>query len=228
MLLLLRVTNPQRLHPAASYAAPCGGASIQILVVPLPRETFNLSGEYPDLNTTWLSSRYPRSCRQFYGRTTLDAVEGATFPFSLKDLRRSDSCFDPWINLPASAIKRTVFLFSSSTLCRNNEDSSSILCCDSKDSSSCCDLAMPCVLVSSKRWPSDAELSDCTKDRRPERGTAEGCVKGLLQCNAPNSDQTPGYLCKQECRALLRGGSWCGSASMEQSTTLPLASARHT
>src|ERR1700730_1779555 len=117
-----------------------------------------------------------------------EAVIGAAFRCVLgssKDLRRSDSCFDPWIKLPASAIKRTVFLFSSSILCRNNEDSSSILRRNSKDSSSCCDLAMPCVLLSSKGWASDAELSDCTKDRRPERGTAEGCVKGLLQCNTP-------------------------------------------
>jgi hypothetical protein len=26
---------------------------------------------------------------------------------------------------------------------------------------------------------SDAELSDCTRHRRPERGTAEGCVRDL-------------------------------------------------
>jgi len=83
-----------------------------------------------------------------------DAVKGAfrCVLGSSKDLRRSDSCFDPWINLPASAIKRTVFLFSSSILCRNNENSSSILRRNSKDSSSCCDLAMPCMLLSSKGW----------------------------------------------------------------------------
>jgi hypothetical protein len=92
-------------------------------------------------------------------------------------LEPSDSCFDPWINLPASAIKRTVFVFGSSILRRNNEDSSSILRRNSKDSSSCCDLAMPCMRLSSKGWASHAELSDCTKDRRPERRTAEGCVK---------------------------------------------------
>ena len=46
---------------------------------------------------------------------------------SSKDLSRSDSCFDPWINFPASAIKRTVFLFSFSILHCDNEESSSIL-----------------------------------------------------------------------------------------------------
>jgi hypothetical protein len=29
------------------------------------------------------------------------------------------------------------------------------------------------------------ELSDCTRDRRLERGTAERCVKGLLECSTP-------------------------------------------
>ena len=46
---------------------------------------------------------------------------------STKDLSESDSCFDSWINFLASAIKKTVFLFSSLTLRRNIEDSSSIL-----------------------------------------------------------------------------------------------------
>ncbi|MFZ0864410.1 MAG: hypothetical protein WAN18_27360, partial [Candidatus Sulfotelmatobacter sp.] len=85
-----------------------------------------------------------------------DAVIGVTFRFVLgssKDLSRSDSCFDPWINLPASAIKRTVFLFSSSILRRKNEYSSSILRRNNDDSSSCCDLGMTCVLLSSIGWP---------------------------------------------------------------------------
>src|ERR1017187_10777119 len=123
--------------------------------------------------TGWSKPRSERVNERCYA--TFRSVLG----FS-KDLSRSDRCFDPWINFPASAIKRTVFVFSSSILRRNNEDSSSILRRNSKDSSSCCDLAMPCMLLSSKGWASHAELSDCTKDRRPERGTAEGCVKGLL------------------------------------------------
>ena len=32
---------------------------------------------------------------------------------------------------------------------------------------------------------SDAELSDCARDRRRERVSAEGCVRGLLQCSTP-------------------------------------------
>jgi len=34
--------------------------------------------------------------------------------------------------------------------------------------------------VEQHKVASDAELSDCTRDRRPEPGTAEGCVKGPL------------------------------------------------
>src|SRR5438094_3059147 len=48
-----------------------------------------------------------------------------------RDLTCADSCFDSWINSPASTIKRAVFLFSSSTLRRNKADSSS--CCDLAD-----------------------------------------------------------------------------------------------
>src|SRR5947207_4205615 len=48
-----------------------------------------------------------------------------------RDLTCADSCFDSWINSPASTIKRAVFLFSSSTLRRNKADSSS--CCDLGD-----------------------------------------------------------------------------------------------
>ena len=69
--------------------------------------------------------------------------------------------------------------FSSSTLRRNNEDFSSILRRNSEDSSSTCELVMPCVLLSSIGWSPMSELSDCTRDRGPERGAAEGCVKGL-------------------------------------------------
>jgi hypothetical protein len=45
-----------------------------------------------------------------------------------KDSILADSCFDSLINFSASAIKRTVFQFSSTTLHRNKADSSS--CCD--------------------------------------------------------------------------------------------------
>src|SRR5438552_8495543 len=48
-----------------------------------------------------------------------------------RDLTCADSCFDSWINSPASTIKRAVFLFSSSTWRRNKADSSS--CCDLAD-----------------------------------------------------------------------------------------------
>ena len=66
--------------------------------------------------------------------------------FLRKDLIRSDSCFDSWINFSVSEINRTIFLFSSSILPRNKAESSS----------SCFDLGMTCVLVSSNRAPSDA------------------------------------------------------------------------
>jgi hypothetical protein len=62
-----------------------------------------------------------------------------------KDLIRAASCFDSWINFSASAIKRTVFQFSSTILYRNKADSSSL-----------CDLGTTCVLLSSKRVASDA------------------------------------------------------------------------
>jgi hypothetical protein len=78
----------------------------------------------------------------------VDAVMGTTCRFVLvssKDLSRSESCFEPWINFPASAIKRTVFLFNSSILLRKNEESSSTFRCNNEDSSSCCDLAMTCL-----------------------------------------------------------------------------------
>lgn len=61
---------------------------------------------------------------------------------SSKDLSRSDSCSDPCINLPTSAIKRTVFLFSSSILRRNDEDASSG-----------CGLGITGMLLSSVEWP---------------------------------------------------------------------------
>ena len=62
---------------------------------------------------------------------------------SSKDWSRIDSCVDAWINFPASAIKRTLFLSNSSMLRRNREDSSSILRSNREDSSPCCDLEMP-------------------------------------------------------------------------------------
>jgi hypothetical protein len=62
-----------------------------------------------------------------------------------KDLIRADSCFDSWINFSASAIKRTVFQFSSTILHRNKADSPSR-----------CDLGTTCALLSSKRAASDA------------------------------------------------------------------------
>jgi len=66
--------------------------------------------------------------------------------FLRKDLIRSDSCFDSWINLSVSEIRRTIFLFRSSILPCNKAESSS----------SCFDLEMTCVLVSSIRAPSYA------------------------------------------------------------------------
>ena len=62
-----------------------------------------------------------------------------------KDLIRADSCFDSWINFSASAIKQTVFQFSSAILHRN-EVSSSLSC----------DLGTTCVLLSSNRVASHA------------------------------------------------------------------------
>jgi len=62
-----------------------------------------------------------------------------------KDLIRADSSLDFWINFSDSAIKRTVFQFSSTILHRNKADSSSR-----------CDLGTTCVLLSSKRVASDA------------------------------------------------------------------------
>ena len=56
-----------------------------------------------------------------------------------KDLIRAASCLDSWISFSASAIKRTVFQFSSTILHRNKADSSSH-----------CDLGTTCVLLSSK------------------------------------------------------------------------------
>jgi len=128
----------------------------------------------------------PRAGRALTVRAIFQQL-GATLRFvarSSKDWSRIDSCSDAWISFPASAIKRTVFLFSSSILRRNNEVSSSILRCINEDSSSCCDLLMPCVLLSSIGCPR-CELSDCTRDRRPERGHGGGCVKRLLQCSTP-------------------------------------------
>jgi hypothetical protein len=110
-----------------------------------------------------------------------DFVIGATLHLvagSSKDLRRSDSCFDPWINFPASAIKRTVFVFSSSILRRNNEDSSSILRRNMEDSSSCCELAMPCILLRSIWVASDAEFIRLHKRPTPGTGHGGGMCKG--------------------------------------------------
>src|SRR5579864_5707508 len=72
------------------------------------------------------------------------------FGFS-NDLSVSDSCFDPWINFPASTIKRTVFLFSSSILHCNKDDSCSVLRRNNEDCSSSGDLGVLCMLLSSIR-----------------------------------------------------------------------------
>jgi|SRR6476646_9128011 len=70
-----------------------------------------------------------------------------------KDWSRIDSCSDAWISFPASAIKRTVFLFSSSILCCNNEDSSSILRCNDEDSSFVLQPADALRAVQQHKWP---------------------------------------------------------------------------
>jgi hypothetical protein len=77
---------------------------------------------------------------------TYAAAPAVVRSFLRKDLIRSDSCFDSWINLSVSEIRRTIFLFSSSILPCNKAESSS----------SCFDLEMTCVLVSSNRAPSYA------------------------------------------------------------------------
>ena len=77
---------------------------------------------------------------------TYAAAPAVVRSFLRKDLIRSDSCFDSWINFSVSEINRTIFLFSSSILPRNEAESSS----------SCFDMGMTCVLVSSNRAPSDA------------------------------------------------------------------------
>src|SRR5260370_11479648 len=87
---------------------------------------------------------------------SIQPLFGFVLGFS-KVLIHSDSCVDSWINFSASAIKRAVFLFSSSTLHRSNADSSA-----------CCGLGITCALLSSMNGLR-CELSDCTRDRRPER-----------------------------------------------------------
>src|SRR5207253_11043951 len=68
---------------------------------------------------------------EIYRNVTCKTEHNRTFPkkmtASLSSERGAsscaDSCFDSWINFPASTIKRAVFLFSSSTLRRNKADS---------------------------------------------------------------------------------------------------------
>jgi hypothetical protein len=86
--------------------------------------------------------------------------------FLRKDLIRSDSCFDSWINFSVSEINRTIFLFSSSISPRNKAESSS----------SCFDLGMSCVLVSSNRAPSDAIIR-LHKRAPPRTGHGGGMCK---------------------------------------------------
>src|SRR5580765_8832371 len=102
----------------------------------------------PRRETAPLWPKFPRD--QDGHRHYPDAVRAAfrlVLEFS-KDLSVSDSCFDPWIIFPASTIKRTVFLFSSSILHFNNEDSSSILRRNNEDCSSSWDLGVLCMLLS--------------------------------------------------------------------------------
>src|SRR5579864_8432726 len=100
------------------------------------------------------------------------------FRFS-KDLSVSDSCFDPWINFPASTIKRTVFLFSSSILHCNKDDSCSVLRRNNEDCSSSCDLlGVLCMLLSSIRVASMRNYQ-IAQETDAQNGAAEGCVKGL-------------------------------------------------
>ena len=88
-----------------------------------------------------------------------------------RDLTCADSCFDSWINFPASTIKRAVFLFSSSTLHRNKADSSS-----------CCDLADNPRAVEQHRLASDAnhQIAQETDAQRHDGG---GMCKRLLESN---------------------------------------------
>ena len=51
----------------------------------------------------------------------------------------------------------------------------------SEDSSSTCELAMPCVLLSGIGLVSDAELSDCTRDRRPRTWRGGGMCRDFLE-----------------------------------------------
>jgi hypothetical protein len=93
----------------------------------------------------------PEPCRTSF--PILHGVHFGFLPVLSKDLSRSDNCSDPWINFPASAIKRTVFLFSSSILRRNSEDSSSDC---GEDRSSSCDPGITWMLLSSIKRSSDA------------------------------------------------------------------------
>src|SRR2546426_4458961 len=110
---------------------------------------------------------------EIYRNVTCKTEHNRTFPkkmtASLSSERGAsscaDSCFDSWINFPASTIKRAVFLFSSSTLRRNKADSSS-----------CCDLAITPVLLSSIDWP-PMRIIRLHKRPTPKGTTAEGCVR---------------------------------------------------
>src|SRR5437762_10555175 len=85
-----------------------------------------------------------------------------------RDLTCADSCFDSWINFPASTINRAVFLFSSSTLRRNKADSSSR-----------CDLAITPVLLSSIAH-SDRIQNHQIAQKTDAGRTTEGCVRDSL------------------------------------------------
>ena len=86
-----------------------------------------------------------------------------------KDLIRTDSCFDSWINFSASAIKRLVFEFSSRILHRNKADSST-----------CCDLGTTCVLLSNNRLASDAN-NQIAQETDARSGHGGEMCKGTLR-----------------------------------------------
>ncbi len=107
-----------------------------------------------------------------------------------RDLTCADSCFDSWINSPASTIKRAVFLFSSSTLRRNKADSSS-----------CCDLADNPRAVEQHRLASDAnhQIAQETDAQRHDGGgmckrLLAGCGKSLNRDDSPPQGLKPSLI----------------------------------
>src|SRR5213596_2247017 len=128
-------------------------------------------------------------------------MDGGHFDFVLglsRDLTCADSCFDSWINFPASTIKRAVFLFSSSTLRRNKADSSSR-----------CDLAITPVLLSSIDWP-PMRIIRLHKRPTPEGGTTEGCVKTSLVYTRLNRTPRIARASSTACRSAVLLFTWSG------------------